>query len=101
MFPSPSVGPPWLSASPSPAFEPCGIPDDPPPEAEVLVPPDAALVVPPDGALVVPPDEALDCELPPPLLPPPQPAAARTNARIAATPSRRALRILEMLIVCS
>jgi hypothetical protein len=28
MFPSPSVGPPWLSASPSPAFGPWGIPLD-------------------------------------------------------------------------
>ena len=28
MFPSPSVGPPWLSRSPSPAFGPCGIPPD-------------------------------------------------------------------------
>ena len=26
MFPSPSLGPPLLSASPSPAFGPCGMP---------------------------------------------------------------------------
>ena len=26
MFPSPSLGPPWLSESASPAFGPCGIP---------------------------------------------------------------------------
>lgn len=32
MFPSPSLGPPWLSESPSPAFGPCGIPDAAPPE---------------------------------------------------------------------
>ncbi len=28
MLPSPSLGPPWLSASPSPAFGPWGIPEE-------------------------------------------------------------------------
>jgi hypothetical protein len=28
MLPSPSLGPPWLSLSLSPAFGPCGIPED-------------------------------------------------------------------------
>jgi hypothetical protein len=45
MFPSPSLGPPWLSASASPAFGPCGMPFELEPEVEdVLAPPDEVCV---------------------------------------------------------
>lgn len=36
-MPSPSLGPPWLSLSASPAFGPCGIPPDPDGEEGVVV----------------------------------------------------------------
>ena len=45
MFPSPSLGPPRLSASASPAFAPCGMPLELDPEvADVLAPPDEVWV---------------------------------------------------------
>jgi hypothetical protein len=82
MLPSPSLGPPWLSLSPSPAFAPCGIPDE-------LEPPDVELELELDeveaGAeeldeLEAGADEELEEDEPPP-----QPATA-----MAATASARA-----------
>jgi hypothetical protein len=75
MLPSPSLGPPWLSLSPSPAFLPWGIPDELEPALELVDEDEAA------GG-----DEALE------LLdedePPPQPAtASATTAR--ASPNHR------------
>jgi hypothetical protein len=79
MFPSPSLGPPWLSLSPSPALAPCGMPGTGPDALVVLVVDELDA-----GA------EALDVlllvvvlEL---LLPPPQPATASATNPAAKNP---------------
>jgi hypothetical protein len=78
MFPSPSLGPPLLSPSWSPAFGPWGIPGTGPDEllgaAELLVVELAA-----DG-------EELDVVLFELLLPPPHPATTRATSPAASNP---------------
>jgi hypothetical protein len=74
MFPSPSLGPPWLSLSASPAFAPWGIPEELDPEE--LEPPE--LDDPELLELVAGGDE--DVELDEADEPPPQPA---TNTAIS------------------
>lgn len=81
MLPSPSLGPPWLSLSLSPAFGPCGIPEELEPEP-VLV--DVAAGG--EEALDVFEDEE----------PPPQPATA-SAATASASPNHR--RVVSQLIV--
>ena len=80
MLPSPSLGPPWLSLSPSPAFWPCGIPEELEPALELELDDVAA------GG-----DEELE------LLdedePPPQPATARAATASAKPSHRRVLRM--------
>jgi hypothetical protein len=82
MLPSPSLGPPWLSLSLSPAPLPCGIPEELDPALELV---DEAA-----GG-----DEALD------LLdedePPPQPATARA-ATARAKPNHR-LAVTELMFM--
>jgi hypothetical protein len=81
MLPSPSLGPPWLSLSLSPAFGPCGIPE----EAEL----EPALVdVAAGGAEEL--DDFEDEE------PPPHPATA-IAATASASPNHR--RVVSQLIV--
>jgi hypothetical protein len=79
-LPSPSLGPPWLSLSLSPAFGPCGIPEELEPEA-------APVDVVAAGA------EALDDFEEEP---PPQPATA---IAAAASASASHLRVVSQLIV--
>jgi hypothetical protein len=79
MFPSPSLGAPWLSASPSPAFGPCGIP------FFVL-----ELEEPEDGVEVVAGgDEDVDGVLEDDEEPPPQPAATSPRTTSASAGSAR------------
>jgi hypothetical protein len=84
MFPSPSLGPPWLSLSSSPPPF-CGIPELAPPEAavevEVGVEVEVELCVVVVAVLVLAP-AAVELEL---LLPPPQPATTSASAPTAKT----------------
>jgi hypothetical protein len=90
MFPSPSLGPPLLSASASPAFGPCGMPaelvlvalDD---ELDEVVA--GAVLEALDGVVAGAALEVLDEELGGP---PPQPATTSATTTMAA-PSRRRL----------
>src|SRR5436190_13946034 len=91
MLPSPSLGPPLLSASPSPALGPCGMPF----ELEVEEDED-------------PPDELCDAWLPDPLaeldvleLPPPQAASPIAINTAAVAISGRIDRFVFTLMICS
>lgn len=88
MLPSPSLGPPRLSASLSPAFAPCGMPDE-------LEPPELPLEVDAGGE-----DPALEeCEADEP--PPPHPAsatAAKTNPRAIQRRGCIDMRVIELLL---
>jgi hypothetical protein len=93
MLPSPSLGPPLLSASRSPAFGPCGIPDElveldaddaDDAGAEDDEADDAGAADDDAGAELVAEDEE----------PPPQPAAASATTRRPAQASRRSRLVL-------
>ena len=77
-LPSPSLGPPWLSLSPSPAFFPCGIPEALEPALVLELADEAA------GG-----DEAL--ELADEDEPPPQPATASAATTSPRPNNRRAI----------
>lgn len=82
MLPSPSLGPPWLSASLSPAFAPCGMPD----EAELPEPEPVDEAAGGDALDDFEEDE-----------PPPHPATARA-ATVSANPNHRRAVIQLMFI---
>jgi hypothetical protein len=82
MLPSPSLGPPWLSLSLSPAFGPCGIPEELEPALELELDDDGA------GAA----DELDDFDEEEP---PPHPAAA-IAATTSVSPNHR--RVVSQLI---
>jgi hypothetical protein len=81
MLPSPSLGPPWLSLSPSPAFAPCGIPEELEPALELV-----------DEAAGGEALELLDEDEPPP-----QPATARATTA-SAKPNHR-LGVTELMFM--
>ena len=91
MLPSPSLGPPWLSLSPSPALGPCGIPEelDPPAlDVPALDPPALELVEVAAGACDALEDFDED-------EPPPQPATAMpATASMSAIPRRAEIKLI-------
>jgi hypothetical protein len=86
MLPSPSLGPPWLSLSLSPAFGPCGIPEELEPALELELDDDAA------GAA----DELDDFD---DEEPPPHPAAA-TAATTSVSPNHRRV-VSQLIFMCT
>jgi hypothetical protein len=80
MLPSPSLGPPLLSASRSPAVGPCGIPDDAPLDDADEDAEEAGAAADEDA-----PEEDFEDEDEPP----PHPAAAKASATRTTAGSRR------------
>src|SRR5438067_13382018 len=62
MLPSPSLGPPWLSASASPALGPCGIPFLVEPEVELAPDEDVVAAAPPEDVEAGAEDELVELE---------------------------------------